>query len=82
LKHEDDDGCEMTGAEIKELSAPESCSEEKIDWDDPIVEVNYRKILRKVLQESGSSWRARKFLEVSKQKAAGFDYRVVTNELQ
>jgi hypothetical protein len=67
LKHEDDNGCELTGAKIKELSALKSCSEEKINWDDPIVEVNYRKILRKVLQESDSSWRARKFLEVSKQ---------------
>jgi hypothetical protein len=50
LKHGDEDDADVSSADLKQLKSPASVADEEIDWDDPIIRVNYKKILRKALQ--------------------------------
>jgi hypothetical protein len=49
---------------------------EVIDLDQPITHQNYTSMLRRCMQEGGSTWVALKFLDKLKVSLPGFDYRM------
>ena len=51
-------------------------AEEIVDLDQPILRQNFTSLLRKCMQESSSTWVALRYLDETKQRVPGFDYRV------
>ncbi len=51
-------------------------AEEIVDLDQPILRQNVTSLLRKCMQESSSTWLALRYLDETKQRFPGFDYRV------
>ena len=74
LKHTD---VEITHADVASFTSKQViAAHEVIDLDQPITHQNYTSMLRRCMQEGGSTWVALKFLDELKVTLPGFDYRM------
>ena len=56
--------------------ATNSAANETIDIKDPFMLQNFRVMLKKIMREPNNTWSAINFLELTKEKVPGFDYRI------
>ena len=57
-------------------SHKKSAADEMISTDDPMIAKNHTDLLRKVLAEDSSTWKAIRYLEENKKIYPGFDFRI------
>ena len=69
---------ELTIEDVKEVASRSAfvAADEVIDLDQPILLQNFTALLRKCMQESSSTWVALRYLDETKVRVPGFDYRV------
>ncbi len=57
-------------------SHKKSAADEMISTDDPMIAKNHTNLVRRVLAEDSSTWKAIRYLEENKKLYPGFDFRV------
>jgi hypothetical protein len=68
---------DLTLQDVNEVaSLSNMAAEEIINLDQPILHQNFTELLRKCMQESASTWVALRYLDETKSRVPGFDYRV------
>ena len=67
---------ELTSSIAHSMLDTSTSLSESVEYDDPLVSINYNQLLRRVMQQSDTPWKIQNFLELCKTNIDGFDYRV------
>jgi hypothetical protein len=51
-------------------------AEEELDIDNPIIQMHFREVLRKIIQKSSQTWEVIRYLSHLKEICPGFEYRI------
>jgi hypothetical protein len=72
---------DLTFEAARQLSSKRAmASDEFLLNDNPMQKQNFTDLLRKVMQEDGTTWDALRFLDTMKENNPGFDYRINYNQ--
>jgi hypothetical protein len=77
MKYVYDPDTELTTADTRRLLRTEPvAAEEELDIDNPIMQMNFREVLRKIIQESSQTWEVIRYLSHLKEICPAFEYPI------
>jgi hypothetical protein len=59
------------------LSTGSAVADEELDVDDPIIQMNFREVLGKIIQESSQTWKVIWYLLHLREICPGFEYHII-----